>query len=73
MRDPDQFATALRRERTSAGLSQSELARRAGVEPSYVAHLEAARRHPSLKNLCTIADALGCSLDRLLPSTHEAP
>jgi len=72
MTSPEEFAAALRRERVAAGLSQSALARLADVEPSYIAHLEAGRRLPSVTNLCAVANALGVSLDRLFMPARAA-
>src|SRR5438132_3157281 len=61
MRDPDgraPFADQLRRHRRAAGLSQRELARRAGYSPDCVGMLERGVRSPSLASLGPLADAL---------------
>ena len=50
--------TAMRRRRR---LSQSELARRLGVDPSTVSHLEAGRRRPSVELLAGILRVLDAS------------
>lgn len=56
----------VRRARLAMGLSQAELARRTGVQPAWIAHIEAARQLPSLPNAVALADALGVSLDDLV-------
>lgn len=66
MRDPSEFPTRLRAQRAESGLTQAELAARAGLQQAHVAHYEAGRRAPSLRNLCRLADALGISLDALV-------
>lgn len=53
------IATALRRERESAGLSVSELARRAGVSKATVSQLEAGAGNPSVETLWALGTALG--------------
>ncbi len=52
--------------REDRGLSQSDLAERAGFQPSAVSHFETGRRAPSFENLKRLADALGVSTDFLL-------
>ena len=64
------FADRLRRIRDQRELSQSELARRAGMQPSAVAHFEAKRRKPSFDNVRELARALDISADYLLGTTE---
>jgi transcriptional regulator with XRE-family HTH domain len=52
------LGAALRERREHLGLGVCELARRAGVVPSYVSHIEAGRRIPGLRNLVALADVL---------------
>jgi predicted transcriptional regulator len=52
----------LRRARVGAGLSQAELAFRAGVAQSVISAYEAGRRQPSLPTLARLIDAAGCDL-----------
>ena len=47
-------------------LSQSELAKMAGLEPSMISHFECGRRSPSLKNLRKLTEALRISADFLI-------
>ena len=60
------FASRLREARKARHLSQSELARRAGMQPSAIAHFEADRRRPSFANIRAIAKALNVSADFLM-------
>ncbi len=56
----DWIAAALRRERTRAGLSLSELAKRAGIAKSTLSQLEGAGGNPGMETLWALAVALGC-------------
>lgn len=52
--------------RTQAGLSQAELATKAGVLLGRVAHIEqGVSSDPKLSTVCKLADALGVKLDAL--------
>ena len=59
------FGDRVRELRKSKGLSQEELAFRASVHRTYLGGIERGERNPSLKNIKTIADALGVSLSDL--------
>ena len=52
----------LRRARRNAGISQADLAFRAGVAQSVISAYEAGRRQPSLPTLAKLVDAAGCDL-----------
>jgi uncharacterized protein len=59
----------LRDARTRAGLSQTELARLAGVAQSVVSAYESGRRQPSLSTLARLVAATGSELEiTLVPS-----
>jgi transcriptional regulator with XRE-family HTH domain len=60
------FGARLKSIRDDRGLSQSELARLAGMQPSAIAHFEADRRKPSFDNARALAKALNISADYLL-------
>jgi transcriptional regulator with XRE-family HTH domain len=60
------IAVALRRERARAGLSLTELARRAGIAKSTLSQLEAATGNPSVETLWALAVALGVPFSRLV-------
>ncbi|KHL10602.1 transcriptional regulator with XRE-family HTH domain [Mumia flava] len=61
-----QVAAALTRERTRAGVSLSELARRAGVSKSTVSQLEAGTGNPGVETLWALSTALGIPFSRLV-------
>lgn len=63
---PKDFASRLRKTRETRELSQSELAREAGMQPSAIAHFEAGRRKPSFDSVRALAKALKVSADYLL-------
>ncbi|WP_280317138.1 helix-turn-helix domain-containing protein [Nocardia wallacei] len=60
------IAAALRRERTRAGLSLTEVARRAGVAKSTLSQLESGVGNPSIETLWALCVALGIPFSRLL-------
>ncbi|MFF4506286.1 helix-turn-helix domain-containing protein [Streptomyces sp. NPDC001401] len=62
----DWIAAALRRERTRAGLSLSELAKRAGIAKSTLSQLEAASGNPSVETLWALGVALGVPFSALV-------
>ncbi|MEV5432880.1 XRE family transcriptional regulator [Streptomyces sp. NPDC052701] len=62
----DWIAAALRRERTRAGLSLSELAKRAGIAKSTLSQLEAGGGNPSVETLWALAVALGVPFSALV-------
>lgn len=53
------LAENLRRLRTEAGLSQEELADRAGLHRTYVSSVEGGHRNVTLENIFAFAEALG--------------
>lgn len=60
------LATNARRIRKDLGLSQEEVAFRAGLKRSYLSDLERGTRNPSVRALGRIADALDVTPSRLL-------
>ena len=64
---------AIRIMRTQKGLSQKELAERAGVTPSFVSLVEGSRRSASLKVIDQLASAMGTSVEVLLWEAVELP
>jgi transcriptional regulator with XRE-family HTH domain len=52
------FGARVRAARLRAGLSQEELAHRAGLDRTYVSGVERGRRNISLANICRVAAAL---------------
>ncbi|HEY1920292.1 MAG TPA: tetratricopeptide repeat protein [Streptosporangiaceae bacterium] len=57
--DPDRFAALLRTRRRAAGLTQEELAHRAGLSTRAVSDLERGVTRPYPRTLTALADALG--------------
>ncbi|HZZ46858.1 MAG TPA: helix-turn-helix domain-containing protein [Pseudonocardia sp.] len=62
----DTIAAALRRERTRAGLSLTEVAKRAGIAKSTLSQLEAGSGNPSLETLWALCVALDTPFARLV-------
>jgi transcriptional regulator with XRE-family HTH domain len=60
------FAVGVRLERRAQGLSQEELAEKAGMHPAYIGGVERAERNISIDNMHRIAKALGVSTADLL-------
>jgi predicted nucleotidyltransferase/DNA-binding XRE family transcriptional regulator len=67
-----QSATLLREARTRAALSQSDLARRAGIAQSVVSAYESGRREPSLSTLRRLVAATGHHLTLELEPDPDA-
>jgi transcriptional regulator with XRE-family HTH domain len=57
---------SLRRERARAGMSLTELAKRAGIAKSTLSQLESGAGNPSLETLWALGTALGITLGRLI-------
>lgn len=57
----------IRGARCAVGLSQTALAQRLEVDPSYITNIEAGRRNLTVGQLAKIADALGTGLEVRLP------
>lgn len=58
--------------REKRGLSQGDLANRAGFQASAVSHFETGTRKPSFDNLRRLADALDITTDYLLGRVTDA-
>src|SRR5260370_1172463 len=56
------IAASIRRERDRAGLSLTELARRAGISKSTLSQLESGARNPSVETLWALGAPLGLTL-----------
>jgi len=64
--EADDFGARLVQAREKRGLSQSEVARLAKLQPAAIGHFERDRRKPSFANVRALARALGVSSDFLL-------
>lgn len=60
------FGERVRGERLRRGLSQEELASRAGVHRTYIGMVERAEKNVTLENIEKIADGLAIPLGRLM-------
>lgn len=58
----DAFSRELRKARTDAGISQEELAHRAGKSIRYISLLESRKHQPSLATLKDVCDGLGITM-----------
>src|SRR5271166_5859016 len=65
------FPDRLRAARQLRTLSQSDLAGKAGLQPSAVSHFETGRRAPSFDNLKALSEALQVTTDFLLGRVDE--
>jgi transcriptional regulator with XRE-family HTH domain len=65
------IAAALRRERQHAGLSLTELARRAGLAKSTLSHLESGTGNPSVETLWALGVALDVPFSRLVDAPRQ--
>lgn len=60
------FGNKVRERRTALGLSQEELAGRAGVHRTYIGMIERAEKNITLENIQKIGKALEIPLDKLM-------
>jgi len=65
------LSSATRRERERAGLSVTELAKRAGIAKSTLSQLEAGLGNPSLETLWALAMALDVPVSRLIAQPRQ--
>lgn len=63
------LAKRVRDRRETLGISQNELSRRLDLHHTAIAHIEAARRGPSLGKLVALATELGVTTDYLVGVT----
>jgi transcriptional regulator with XRE-family HTH domain len=64
-----QFGERVREVRRARGLSQEELAFKAGMHRTPLGGIERGERNPALKNIAAIAKALGLTLSELFRFT----
>src|SRR5690349_11322316 len=67
------FAGRLRELREGAGLTQAELAERAGLTREGVAQLETGRRKPAWETVLALCEALSCSCEAFTHPPTERP
>lgn len=68
--DPADFGPAIRSMKTAAGISDTELAKAAGISRPHVANMRWGGFVPSFRTLLKLADALGYDL-ALIPRRTE--
>jgi transcriptional regulator with XRE-family HTH domain len=75
MTNPEWFPGRLRELRERAGLTQEQLADRAGVKRDAVARWESGRREPGWSSVLALADALGVTPDAFTqePASRSQP
>jgi transcriptional regulator with XRE-family HTH domain len=67
------FSARLRELRTAAGLTQAELAKKAGLSQKAISDWEQARREPLWSNVVALAAALGVDALAFLKQPKERP
>jgi len=65
------FGERLRQAREARAINQTELAAKAGLQPSAIGHFEKNRRKPSFANIRSLAKALNVTSDYLLGRTNK--
>ena len=65
------FVRRIRKARDELGLSQADLARRAGLQQSALSHYESGTRRPSFTNLKRLCRALNVSADYLIGNSER--
>jgi transcriptional regulator with XRE-family HTH domain len=70
--DYGRLGRVIRLRRVTLGISQAELANRAGIDRTYVSDVEAGTRNLSLGVTERLADALGVGLIQLLVEAFNA-
>ena len=65
------FSSALREFRFQRGLTQEDLAFRAGLDRTFIGLLESGKRQPSLSVMWALAQALGHTPQRLVARVCE--
>ena len=67
------YATVLRMRRREAGLSQEQLAHRAGLSMRFISLLEGSRHRPTLVTMHKIAEALDLPLSEMIRQAEALP
>lgn len=66
MKDMKDSRSPVRGARLAAGLSQAELARRAGMDHTFISRIESGRTSPDVRTLQRLAKAIGCPVADLV-------
>ena len=67
----ERFPEVLKEVRLQKGISQEELADRAGLHRTYISQIERSLKSPSLRSLVQIADALEITLSNLIKKMEK--
>ena len=67
------FAENLSRYRALAGMTQSDIAKSAGITRAAVANYESGRTEPSFEVLCKVSDVLGVDITDLVVEHQHFP
>ncbi len=62
----ERTATRLRKARRASGLTQAEVAKKAGISENHYAQIERGEKNPSLSTFKSIIDAIGVSSGEIL-------
>ena len=65
------FGEELRKARQDAGLTQEKLSFEAGLDRTYISHLENNHKSPTLDVLFRLSDALGISASELVARVEQ--
>lgn len=65
------FGAVLREKRQEAGISQEQLADRAGLHRTYVSLIERGKRTASIEVVRRVASALGVTMAELISATEK--
>ena len=65
------FALVLRQARLSSGLTQEELAHRAGIDRTFVGLLESGKRQPTLSVISALAHVVGRTPESLVAKARQ--
>lgn len=65
------FGEELKKARKESGLTQEELAARAGLHYTYISHLETNKKSPTLDSLFRICKALGITAASLIDRVEK--
>lgn len=66
-----EFGRKVREERQKRGLSQEELAARAGLHRTYIGMIERAEKNITLLNISKIAEGLGITIQEIFVDGRE--
>lgn len=62
----ERFAHNMKDIREFLGITQADLAKRAGLTAPAICQIESGEREPSLKTIVKILNALGCTFERIM-------